>query len=246
MSESGNEIEEKSEIEEVNNSDYKKDPINIDPNSVVDKEIVNNLVISSKEKGYKKGYEAALNEIKEKQKILSETNENITPVTEHTQHSIIEEEKIRNILNEELRKKQEEERKEAEKKHLEESARSLLNNLHTKVEEAKARYPDFDEVTSVLNVQEIPEILTYANEVDNAGDVLYDLAKNASKIATLRSLPPALAVAEVKKLSNSIKNNSNVGNVASVAPPLDEVVTSNIGTGDGTMSLRDLKRKYTA
>ncbi|NIV16247.1 MAG: hypothetical protein GWN62_34825, partial [Aliifodinibius sp.] len=72
-----------------------------------------------------------------------------------------------------------------------------LSELTAKVTDAQGRYNDYDDVTSKVDFSQIPEILEYANHADNAGDVLYDLAKNPAKIATLRSLTPNLAVMEI-------------------------------------------------
>ncbi|WP_438967005.1 hypothetical protein [Flavobacterium sp.] len=214
----------------------------------MDSDTVNELVRQGKEKAYKKGYQTALEEFSQKEENRSEPtieNKGSQSIQRNSTSSDFDENRYRSMIAEEMRKLHEEEAKKQEQKLLEDNARRLFSELHQKVEDSKSRYPDYDEVTKVLNVQEIPEILAYANEADNAGDVLYDLAKNPSKIATLRSLPPQLAISEIHRLSNSIKTNQKGNQEASQKPPLQQLKPTSVNHGDGPLTLRDFKKIYT-
>lgn len=94
-----------------------------------------------------------------------------------------------------------------------------LKELSTKVDAAAPKYEDYNKVTGQHDWSQMPEVLHYANSVDNAGDVLYDLSKNPSKLATIRGLPPGSAALEIKKLSDSIKQNEAAAKDASNVPP---------------------------
>lgn len=126
-------------------------------------------------------------------------------------------------------------------------AQRQLTQLKGKVDDAQKRYPDFDEVTSQVDFShpDVQRVLHYANTVDNAGDVLYDLAKNPSKIATLLALPPQLATQEVRKLSGSIVQNQQA--LASPKPnePLSQTRPSNVGVDTGApKTVADYKKIY--
>ncbi|WP_438967271.1 hypothetical protein [Flavobacterium sp.] len=221
--------------------------INSNPNGpkILEPDTVNDLVRVGKEKAYKKGYEAALAEFS-KNNVENNNSESIPQSIQNSSSpSNFDENRYRSMISEEMRKLHEEEAKKQEQKLLEENARRLFSELHQKVEMAKSRYPDYDEVTKVLNIQEIPEILAYANEADNAGDILYDLAKNPSKIATLRSLPPQLAIHEINKLSNSIKTNQEGSKESPHRPPLEQLKPTSVNHGDAPLTLRDYKKIYT-
>ena len=65
--------------------------------------------------------------------------------------------------------------------------RSQFHELAGKMEATKEKYSDFDEVTTKIDlIKEAPELLVYANGLENAGDVVYNLAKNPGKIGALK------------------------------------------------------------
>lgn len=218
---------------------------------ILDQNTVNDLVREGKEKAYKKGYEAALTQISQNSPEEKEGNSTVknqegdSSSYGNPNNSAFDEDRMRSMLSEEVRRMHSEEQEKQQQKALEENARKLFNELSQKVENAKGRYSDYDEVTKVLNVQEIPEILAYANEADNAGDILYDLAKNPSKIATLRGLPPHLAISEVHRLSNSIKTNQKGAQESPHTPPIQQLKPTSVNHGDAPLTLKDFKRKYT-
>jgi len=89
-----------------------------------------------------------------------------------------------------------------------------------------------------------------AEYVDNSHDVLYDLAKNRSKLYQLESTcqhNPQDAIYEIKRLSDSIKANETHSTMSNARTPLSQQRPSNTGTDSGnTLSMRDLKMKYRA
>jgi hypothetical protein len=127
-------------------------------------------------------------------------------------------------------------------------AARILQEMGPKSEDAKGRYEDYeDTLKGVDNFRAAPDMWQYANLVDNGGDVLYDIAKNPAKIATIRQLAaidPSYAATEIQRLSNSIKQNQG-GLGSQVAPdPIRQVKSSNVGVGDGENSIASFKKKY--
>lgn len=118
-------------------------------------------------------------------------------------------------------------------------AKQVLQSIHSKAQQAKQEIPDFDAVTSEVDFGQIPEVLAYADTVDNGGHVLYDLAKNPYKIGQLRGLPPALAIKEVQRLSQSLKQNDAAKNVQLPNEPIGTLKSSSNGVDSGKMTVAD-------
>ena len=89
-----------------------------------------------------------------------------------------------------------------------------------------------------------------AEYVDNSHDVIYELAKNRTKMYQLESTcahNPQDAIYEIKRLSDSIKANESSSQMKHANSPLSQQRPSNTGTDSGgTLSMKDLKRKYKA
>ena len=105
-----------------------------------------------------------------------------------------------------------------------------------------------------INLGAIPYHVQLANMVDNTRDVMLELAANPAKIGQLQSLididlragrTPALAMAEMKRLSQSIKDNASAKKFQAPNDPLSQLRPSNAGTGvQGALTTADYKRKY--
>lgn len=118
--------------------------------------------------------------------------------------------------------------------------------LMPQIEDAKKRYTDFEDVTRKVDFRKMPEMLLLANETGIAGDVLYDLANNPSKIGTILALAqrdPDLARIEMQKLSSSIKQNQAAKEQPQVNSPLSQIKASNVGTDNGSRTIRDLRKQ---
>ena len=102
-----------------------------------------------------------------------------------------------------------------------------------------------------VDLRSIPYHVQLANMVDNTAEVMYELAKNPSKIGAIQTLieidtkagrHPKLALAEMKRLSESIKVNSKGSKYQPPNEPLSQMRPSNAGTGNqGDRSVRDYK-----
>lgn len=190
---------------------------------------VNSLVGGAKQRGYEKGYQQALSELQQKQAPqqmggIAQAQQQMNPIGD--------ENRMRQIAADEHAKAYQSMQQLAIQQAQHAEGTRILNELGAKFNEAKSRIPDFDNVVKINDFHKMPEVLHYANMVDNSGDVMYDLAQNPSKIATIRSLSessPQFALKEVKKLSDSIKQNQNALTQPQAPAPLGQVSTSNIG-----------------
>lgn len=143
------------------------------------------------------------------------------------------------------KKKAEYDRRATEEMQRKEGER-ILNELKTKVQVAASKHEDYDKVTGQHDWSQMPEVLHLANTVDNAGDVLYDLSKNESKLATIRGLPPVSAALAIKKLSDSIKLNEQAEKDAKNPPPEpgSQFRPSNFGGDKKPTTAADYAAKY--
>lgn len=127
------------------------------------------------------------------------------------------------------------------------AAHNMLTSFAQKMQNGKSKYQDFDETVANLgDLRNIPHVIQLAEEAGNTEDVMYELGKNPGKVATLTTLSyvnPQLAKLEMKKLSDSIKKNQEAQNIPDVSEPLSQIKPSTVGTDNGSLSIRDLKRK---
>lgn len=126
-------------------------------------------------------------------------------------------------------------------------AHQIATEFMAKVDATKDKYPDFDKTVESLELPTIPQVVQLANMVDNTGDVIYELAKNPHKVASLLSLSQIgngrLAILEMKRLSDSIKQNQQASQQPIPPEPLSQLKPSNVGTDSGVPSIRDLRKQ---
>lgn len=127
-------------------------------------------------------------------------------------------------------------------------ANKVANDFLGKMEAGKAKYTDFEDTVGALNLPMAPEIVDWANGLDNTADVVYEIAKNPTKFTTILNLARGgfgqLAQRELQKLSQSIKQNESASDAAkSVNEPLPQIRPSTVGTDNGKMTVRDLRKQ---
>lgn len=119
-------------------------------------------------------------------------------------------------------------------------ANQIASNFTAKMSQGEAKYTDFKEKVDALNLSSHPQLVMWTEKLDNAADVMYDIANNPTKVAHILMLAnggfPDLAQKELQKLSSSIKTNEDAKKVPSVNEPLGQLKPSTIGTGDGSRS----------
>lgn len=199
---------------------------------------VTEMVRTAKDKAHAKGYEAAAKEWEAK-----------VPQQQPASLGNMQYD-IPSLVQQEMRKHMESLQKQQQEAQANAEMHKVMSELLTKVNDAKTRYPDFDQVTNSIKFDAIPNLLEMANKFDNGADVLYELAKNPSKINEIVA-PHVTYVGAMKgleKLSQSIKQNGSVQNQQRIAPePLSQPNSSNVGLGNSNPAndLESLKRRWT-
>lgn len=201
---------------------------------------VNEIVGNAKQRGYEK----ALREIQAQQEKL-----NAQPAQNSPQQANTGQQDIGALIDQRLNEFQQKQTNQHQEQLAQSEANRILSELEAKSADAKTRYSDFDEkLTSVGYFNFAPEVLHFANNVDNSGDVMYDLASNPTKIMEISALAqkaPQLAALEIQKLSNSIKQNQLAQQSNHSPEPLRQVRSSNVGTDNGREGLKDFKARFT-
>lgn len=217
-----------------------------EPVKMVPQHEVNALVAGVKQKFYEKGKQDKEAEIMQQQTQSS-------PATQSAQSAPqTSEEKLRQIAAEEAERTRQSWEADMKKRLDYEAGMKVLNDLNTKMAPAQSKFEDFQQVVKpdLSNFQQTPEVLHYANQFDNPGEILYDLAKNPSKMANIalmhRMGMGQQAFSDMKKLSDSIKVNEMAANQPKPKAPLTQVMPSTVGVGktdDESYSTR-FKGKY--
>lgn len=168
--------------------------------------------------------------------------------------NVISQDEIRRLASEEIQRSRDEWNQEAQRSAQEQEAQRIASEFFTKVNAGKSKLQDFDTVMADVDLRAIPYHVQLANMVDNTAEVMYELAKNPAKIGAIQNLididlragkSPKLAMAEMRKLSQSIKNNESATNFRSPNEPLSQVRPSNAGTDNrGALTVSDYRRKY--
>ena len=151
-------------------------------------------------------------------------------------------EEVHGRLQKELQAQQEAQQHAAMEKEAQEIAGQFVNKMGA----GKEHFEDFDEVMKDFSPGAFPQVVYLATQVENTPQVMYELAKNPHKLATLDYLvnkDPRAAQAMIAKLSKSIQTNSEAVANAQVSPdPLDRLKPSTVGTASGSKTIRDLRR----
>lgn len=138
---------------------------------------------------------------------------------------------------------------EMERKQLEAEMSNVAQSYLSKMAQGRERYEDFESITQNFDPQSFPQLVYLVAGLDNAADVVYELAKNPSKLVTVNSLAkeaPKLAHSELVKLSTSIKTNQQAqaeANSQQANAPLDRLQPSRVSGSNGKMTISDLRNQ---
>lgn len=127
----------------------------------------------------------------------------------------------------------------------------MATEFEQKLNAVSDKYPDFKDVVNKYGADvftKMPHAVLAANALPNCGDVIYDMLKNPSKLATIMKLQEVSTQAmkdELYNLSKSIEANQAALNTKPVNEPLDHITPSpTIGADNGVLSVRDFKKRY--
>jgi hypothetical protein len=161
----------------------------------------------------------------------------------------LSEDDVKRLTSEELSRQLDQRTREVQEKADAELAQRIVNSYKEKIAPGKEKYEDFEAVTNNVDMRYYPNVVQLLAEyVDNSHDVIYELAKNRTKLYQLESAcghNPQDAIYEIKRLSDSIKANESTSNIKYPHQPLSQQRPSNTGTDSGnSLSMKDLKLKY--
>lgn len=156
-------------------------------------------------------------------------------------------EAIQRQVAENLRQEMAEAQKRQQQEALEREVQQVAEQYYGKMNQGKELYDDFEAITADFEPEAFPQLVYFANQLDNTPAVIYELSKSPSKLASLAVLverSPRKAQAELAKLSQSIKTNEEAKrSEASTPDPLNRMKPgTNVGTATGDLSVRDYKK----
>lgn len=144
---------------------------------------------------------------------------------------------IRRIASEEAQRHREAFEAQTQQRLEENQAKDLVQKFFNKISSGKEKYQDFDTVTGGLDLRPFPwSVQMMTDNVDNTTDVLYELSKNPIKLDQIERLAersPQLAVKELQRLSQSIKDNEAAKNIKLPGEPLSQLRQTNMGLSSG-------------
>jgi len=138
---------------------------------------------------------------------------------------------------------------EMQQRQMEDKMHQVANSYQEKMAGGGKTYEDFDTVVKDFDPTEFPQIVFLVADMDNAADVIYELSKNPSKLATIDYLSnksPKRAFAELQRIGASISANQEAvksENQAQVDSPLDRMQQTSRTGSNGQMSVTDLRNQ---
>lgn len=135
-----------------------------------------------------------------------------------------------------------------EQQRREEEANQLAQTYYSKLAQGRELHADFDDVISDFDVGAFPQVAVLATQLDNTGSIMYELAKNPSKLAQVAVLAeryPEGARKMLQGLGNSVVKNQEAiaGNVATNEPLSRLKPSMNAGMDDGKLTVADYKKQ---
>jgi hypothetical protein len=200
------------------------------------------------DKGYEKGYHEALAKFQQQQQPSALHPQPSPAPADHGNISDL----VARQVTETLRKEREDYQRQILEQRENDELTRLASELTPKLNAAKERYDDYQAAVESLHVDKMRnarDFLQQINSVPNAGDVLYDLAKNPQKMGILNSLhAPELVMQQIHALSQSLQNNQISQEKKIAREPLSIVEPSNVGKSTGAPTGQQIveaaKNKY--
>ena len=196
---------------------------------LVPQEKVNDLIKGVKLSAYEKGRKEALAEL-ERQHAANNQKQQASPVSDQI---TMTKEELEQIIDDRSQRNAEATRHQLK-------AQDVVNKFSGKMLDGMKKYEDFEELVGELNIPNMnPVLIDMVTAMDNTEDIMYEFAKNPGKYAQVLTLindASPLAKKELKKLSSSIKNNSDAINESAKtqqASPLGTAKPSRAGVDSG-------------
>jgi len=189
---------------------------------------VKKIAAQQKREGYESGRRAAMEEFQRQQTQSQPSGETMGGMAQMSQ------DQVRQLIQQEA----------AKMSNLA-IAQKIESNFLSKVDQAREKYEDFDEKYAALNIEQHPHLLLWMDGMDNVGDMVYDMASNPEKVASIMMLAssgfPQLAQQKLAQLSASIKANEAAQKQPTAPAPLSQIQPTAVGTGNGLETVTDYR-----
>lgn len=219
---------------QVQNTDPAGDNVEVTRETTQEKMVPQSRVDHYVQDAWYRGYNKATGE-REKQQQMQQSN------VQQNNHEDFDA-KLEAKLNEKLKAIQDK----AVKDQQEMQMQSIANDFAQKIPNARVKYQDFDQkLDQIGGFNSISHLIPAINALDNAPDIVYELANNPSKIGNITQLAhinPQLALAELHKLSQSLKRNDEAKSQRYPDEPLSQLNHSNTGKDSGSNTISDFKK----
>lgn len=147
-------------------------------------------------------------------------------------------------LESRFEQKMQQQQAQAQKAAHDANMKQVADNYYAKVDNARERYSDFDEIVGDFEHAAFPEVVYSLSGLENGGDILYEIVKDPRKIEQIDywlKKSPQKGMKMLNAVGDSIKQNYNAQqSYQPTKPPLDQVRQSNLGMNNGSMSLEEL------
>jgi len=199
---------------------------------------INGITKDAHSRGYRKGKEEALAELRNQQQQNTSMNTS-QPSYNRSDIERLAAESAQRQIDETLKQRE-----------MSLQANMIAQTFMERVKDPSnfEKYPDYQETMSLVDFSKIPNIVEMSTKVNNTADVLYEIAKNPHKLAQLNALSreqPKLAERELLNLSKSILQNQDAINQPHANEPLNQIKNSPIGVNNGNnTSVEYFKSKY--
>lgn len=160
---------------------------------------------------------------------------------------------LRKQVLEDLRAQMQSEKEAQAQEQLRSEAEKLAQDFHVKMKSGSEHFEDFNDIMAEFDPSAFPQLVYLANATDNTAAVMYELAKNPSKLATaavLSERDPRAAQNMINRLSASIRANEEAKAQeakAQVNAPLNRLQPSPVGQDSRSVhdySVRDFKSMF--
>lgn len=221
---------------------------------LVPQEEVNRLIGKVHAKALEKGYKKAMEEMKQQQFAQVPPQDNMAQQMPIGQPPIQQQQPIYNAqdIQQQVQQAILAERQEQQRQEAINLANQMQQRVGQKLAEVQPKYTDFNDVMQNLNMQNPhhEQVVHAVSGLDNAGDVLYELLKNPSKLANVSTMidlyrhNPNVALNELNKISQSIKTNETAQSAPRPPEPLTQANPKPTSTGNGELPSVSGMRQY--
>ena len=159
----------------------------------------------------------------------------------------INKDEIVNLAVEKMRQEQTKATEEQNQNRLKEEADKTAQSYFSKLNETATKFEDFNEVFEGFNHADFHNTVALVAKMDNAGDLMYELAKNPHKLAAIDKMAKSHVSGAKKMLSQLSSSMQSIDNakqsVQTAKAPLSRVQSSTVGSDNGKLTIRDLRRQ---